>query len=354
MKDDDSQREESTQISLTGSANKLIQVGRDYIRNVQFNFATGNFLGVALLVVPLVLFLYAGAKTVEYVSHEVMSALNRPGDSKLRQQLQSQLPPFWEVTTFEIKEEQNIGTQVEPSISTRFHAVARLKEDAFFDAGRINSVELERQQGVAFIRPSEKQGKTVDLFGVSTSHLASEAWKAVFHFDENPIPNLGVPRSSLGGRTVVVDSKEEQDFVAEVRAQIESEKQNLVSKVTKGATLLGESLEHEGKDTYPFKLHFSSFDKTSGRWSGEIEWPTQQAMLKVEGALSDTTLTFKEVQFIKKGNVDVGAEWSVSLDPESKGKRLVGGWRKVVDLPLQGLFPIGGDFADVGKVQIDL
>jgi hypothetical protein len=60
------------------------------------------------------------------------------------------------------------------------------------------------------------------------------------------------------------------------------------------------------------------------------------------------------VEFIKKGNAVLGADYSVSLDPQSKGKRLVGEWRNVVDLPLQGLFPMGGDFADVGKVQIDL
>jgi hypothetical protein len=352
MTDTDSQREEFTRVSQTGSANKLTQVGRDYIRNIQFNITTGNWLGVALLVVLPVLFLCAGVKTVEYVSHEVMSTLNRPGDSKLRQQLQSQLPPFWEVTTFEIKEEQNTGTQVEPSINTRFHAVARLKEDTFSDAGKINSVELARQQGVTFVRPSEKQGKTVDLFGISTSHLVSEEWKAVFRFNENPTLNLGTPRSSFGSRTIIVDSKEEQDFVAEVRTQIEAEKQNLISKVANGETLIG--IETESSGTYPFKLHFSSFNKATGRWSGEIEWTTLQAIHKVEGTLSDITLTFKEVEFIKKGNAVLGADYSVSLDPQSKGKRLVGEWRNVVDLPLQGLFPMGGDFADVGKVQIDL
>ena len=68
MKRNNSQGEKSTQVSQNGSANKLIQVGRDYIRSIQFNFATENWLVVLLEVGLPVLFIGAGVKTIEYVS----------------------------------------------------------------------------------------------------------------------------------------------------------------------------------------------------------------------------------------------------------------------------------------------
>lgn len=77
MKQDESQRiEQPVLVSQFGKAGKdLIQVGRDYVRNIQINFAAGNWLMVATLVVPAVVLFYAGVRTIEYTVGGITSAL---------------------------------------------------------------------------------------------------------------------------------------------------------------------------------------------------------------------------------------------------------------------------------------
>jgi hypothetical protein len=77
MKQDESPRtEQPVLVSQSGRAGKdLIQVGRDYVRNIQINFATGNWLMVAALVLPTIVIFYAGVRTVEYTVSKITTVL---------------------------------------------------------------------------------------------------------------------------------------------------------------------------------------------------------------------------------------------------------------------------------------
>jgi hypothetical protein len=63
-----------------------------------------------------------------------------PNNSEIQASLQNQLPSHWEISSLEIKESENTGNKVEPNVSGHFQAVAKLKEDAFIDSGKLDSM----------------------------------------------------------------------------------------------------------------------------------------------------------------------------------------------------------------------
>jgi hypothetical protein len=143
-----------------------------------------------------------------------------PNNLEIQASLQNQLPSQWEISSLEIKERENTGNKVEPNVSARFQAVAKLKEDTFIDSGKLDSVDSDLQQEVTFVSKSENKGKTVDLYGTSNSRLVSEKWQTNFQFTSNPTTSAGSPRTSFGDRTILKDSKEQEEFVTKATLQM--------------------------------------------------------------------------------------------------------------------------------------
>lgn len=225
-----------------------------------------------------------------------------PKDSEFRRSLQNQFPSHWEINSLEIKERENTGTKVQPNIVARFHAKLKLKEDTFFEDSKLNEINADRQQGVTFISKAEVKGKIVDVYGVSNSRLVAEKWQTDFRFDTNPTENMGSTRTSFSEKTVLKDSKEQEEFVAQVKKEIEDDKVNLKKAIASRRIFSGERLGTEGAARY-FKLSFNSFDESSGIFSGEMNYPDGNFIVGVEGKLSESNLSFESKKVIKGDNV---------------------------------------------------
>jgi len=150
-----------------------------------------------------------------------------PKNADIKTSLQGAVPPYLEVTSLSIDNRENLGTRTNPVIQSRFKAALKLKEDTFTSAERLDSVDWERQRDITFINLVEKNGKTLEIYGFAVSQPFMDSWKTELQFDNNPFSELGEPRSYFQGKTVLRNSPEEEEFLAEVKKQIESEKEAL-------------------------------------------------------------------------------------------------------------------------------
>ncbi|KAB8332527.1 hypothetical protein SD80_018205 [Scytonema tolypothrichoides VB-61278] len=64
------------EVTQKGIAENLIQVGRDYIRNIRINVSAGNWLMVSILVIPLIIISFLGIKSVESLASAITSTLS--------------------------------------------------------------------------------------------------------------------------------------------------------------------------------------------------------------------------------------------------------------------------------------
>jgi hypothetical protein len=65
--------------------------------------------------------------------------------------------------------------------------------------------------------------------------------------------------------------------------------------------------------TWPATLKIVEHNLNTGRIIGELHWPNLGAIHKIIGQLSDSRLTFKETDYIKKGNANLNCEYNASL-----------------------------------------
>ncbi|MCY6494258.1 hypothetical protein [Leptolyngbya sp. GGD] len=340
---------------------KCIQVGSDYIRKVQTNVAAKNWSAVIVLVAVPTVGVCVGLKTVEYTVGGVVSFvqdLGGPSRGDLKQHLQSQLPDYWEITSIEIKEKQNTGTKVDPYIFQRFRAKARLKTDTFFEASKIDGLPAKKQNSVVFISAVERKGKEVELFGFSTSKLVAEKWQSEFRFDVNPTGNYGQPRHYFGARNIVRNSKEEEEFAAAIKKQVEEERATLLSAIKSGAWLSGDwtdpsgEFNPSGKNTQEMQIRFTSFDEGSGNLTGEVKFGS--SVKRFEGALTDDKIQFTTVAVLDgRDPFGLGTEYTFAFDANNTMR---GEWKHLTQLniPLAGLLPNQGYVTRKGSASFRL
>jgi hypothetical protein len=276
----------------------------------------------------------------------------KPSQTELKQQLQANLPEYLQVSSFESKASDNLGTNAQPRIQTRFHARLTLKDDTFLQSSKLDSLPEERQEGIDFITKAATKGKTVDLYGVSLSRLVNEKWQTEFQYDTDPIPSLGRPRSSFGSQTVLRNSSEEQDFITKVRKQIEEDKAFLVSVLKGNQKYPGERRQDDADDFRPLTLQFKSFEQQSNKFIGNIEYPTlDNAVIEIEGSLLDDGLTFTTTKVLKGENLSVGTIYNMRLVDRNQ---LKGRWSGRQAIPLGGLlFGPGSKVDKDGTIPIE-
>ncbi|UXT50159.1 hypothetical protein FY136_13270 [Agrobacterium tumefaciens] len=56
-----------------------------------------------------------------------------------------------------------------------------------------------------------------------------------------------------------------------------------------------------------------------GRFTGLLEWESQNSVVNIVGMISGTTISFKDTGYVKKGSAKVGCEFSLTIDDESIG-----------------------------------
>ncbi len=235
-----------------------------------------------------------------------------PSQLELNRQLQLKLPEGIQVEYFEKKASDNLGNDAQLLVQTRFYARLTLVEDTFFSASNLDSIPQERQKDISFIKQAETKGKLVDLYGIATSRLVNEEWQTEFQYDTDPTPSLGKPRNSFGNRTVLRDSPEEQAFIIEVKRQIKEDRAFLVSMLKENKQYSGERRQDDVDGVRPFFLQFESFDQRSNKFIGKLEYPTlNNAVIEIQGDLSDDGLTFTTTKILRGENLSVGTVYNM-------------------------------------------
>lgn len=104
------------------------------------------------------------------------------------------------------------------------------------------------------------------------------------------------------------------------------DRDNLLSIVTDtGSTFQGLEVRSTAglpRKEWRCRLKFESYNSRSGAVTGQIEWPDNHAIHRIEGALSGAELRFRETGYIKRGSAELGLEYELS-SPEPgllKGK----------------------------------
>ncbi len=77
-------------------------------------------------------------------------------------------------------------------------------------------------------------------------------------------------------------------------------------------------------ERWPMRLKVLTFDAPSGRLTGEVDWPSLEAVHSVSGALVGPTIVFTEMHYIRRGNAALGCTYELSLREE---RQLGGTWR---------------------------
>ncbi|MBW4635234.1 MAG: hypothetical protein KME30_26070 [Iphinoe sp. HA4291-MV1] len=263
-----------------------------------------------------------------------------PDKSVLQQQLQAQLPSYWQVKSFHVEGQENLGNQVEPLVLVRFKASAELQEDTFYSVGNLDNIPLKKQEGISFLKKAESRGQKVDIYGVSTSKRSADTWNNEFRFDTNPTANTSQPRSNFSGKVILLDSPEESEFRDEVKKQVKAEKEVVLNMVSNKGKFSGERTGSE-KPFHSFLITFTSFDSSSNTFTGQMEYPGDGAILEFKGSISEgINLQFKTTQVIKCDHINVGSEYILSLVnlDRMEGKRTYVG---MANIPLAEISPFG-------------
>lgn len=265
-----------------------------------------------------------------------------PTNADLKTSLQNAIPAYWEVASLKIEKRENLGTRTNPVLQARFQAILKLKEDTFTSAERLESVDYARQRDVNFISLVTEKGETVELYGLAVSQIFQNSWKTEFKLDQDPISELGKPRSAFEGKTVLRNSPEEEKFKSEVKQQIESEKKAILANLMSGQNEGNFNYNYRGKRRFVIK--FSSGDPALEKVAGEIRFRgssgREEPIFTVkgfEGSLSDKELKLTVNKIIKQPPEDAnkydGETGTILILPveklEGKPRVIEGTWEHI-------------------------
>jgi len=91
--------------------------------------------------------------------------------------------------------------------------------------------------------------------------------------------------------------------------------------LSKGAVFQGETLDNKGTK-FPATIRITHIKESKGDFTGELSWPSLDAVHKIEGRIEGKTVVFKETEFIKKGKAILNCEYALIFD----GQTLQGRW----------------------------
>lgn len=260
---------------------------------------------------------------------------NGPSQAQVQESLKAQLPSYSQLESFQIKKSENLGTETEPKIQSRFKASLRVSEDLFNTtvSDDLNLISHPLADKTKFIEKTTSEGEKIKLYGLSVSEQYEDTWKTEFEFEENPFRELGIPREKYKERTIVKGSDEEKKYTQELEQANKKFRNNAVS------TLF--SREHKGYlgQSYgqiPFILNFTSYDKNSGNIEGTISFENGfmkkiKTVKRIQGKFSKSKINFTTTGFItgkEKDTWGLGTEYSINMNEQwPRQEYLIGSWK---------------------------
>jgi len=97
----------------------------------------------------------------------------------------------------------------------------------------------------------------------------------------------------------------------------------LANLLSQRRTFMGEAEDSRRHKRWPFRLTPTEYTASSGRLMGELEWTTLGSTHRIDGRLTNGTLTFQETGYIHRGKAVLGPQYSLS---ENSDRKLIGKW----------------------------
>lgn len=270
---------------------------------------------------------------------------NEPSTKDILSALKFELPHYVEVKDVQVEVSENIGSEVEPQIRSRFKGEIVLTEALYKTKAAILDKEI--------IEEVVAKGMKFNIYGISSSKYRMEKW--IIDFDKLEISPLVSGRPLSNWKTneyVLSGSDEEGELIEENERQIalrkkqdearlakqkeEAEKKRLsaekkriedhefiVSVLKSGRTVTGKAGNRSKK--WPFRLTFENYSESEETFSGKMEWPSLGGVTKISGNLVGNTIVFKEMAYIKKGNVALNTVYEMDT---VNGKKISGSWNR--------------------------
>ena len=154
-----------------------------------------------------------------------------PTDEELKNNYMLTLPGFWELTKFDVKITENIGTEIRPVFLSKFQAQVRLKNPTFIknkDSLRkylMFGRRLRQNYNMVFLKPAGQVGDTVTIYGRAVTKRHRGTWNIEFKLENDPISDLGEPANYFKGEVKIFEeSDEEKALFAGLEDKVEAEK----------------------------------------------------------------------------------------------------------------------------------
>ena len=251
-----------------------------------------------------------------------------PSETEVRDRLATEFPAWIEIRALDLRATENVGDRVQPVFKIRFEGEIQLREDTFAESGR--------EADAILIAPVMKSGDKRKLYGTAMAVYKGGTWQMQFQFDANPLADIGKPRSLItGGPTVLRGSSEEDTFreqrtreTATATAQEEARVRDASNRLQRllsqqNAIWTGAAWDQRGR--WPQRIRVTSFDPGSGKFTGEVEIPSLNAIHRLEGTLVGSKVVYRGVEYIRRGKAFLDCVYELELQGE---RRLVGTWGK--------------------------
>ena len=268
-----------------------------------------------------------------------------PSDRDLKNTLQTNLPPYWEVQWIQVESRGNRGSEAIPIVETRYKASIKLSEDTFKEVREYQkeTTPIEYLLKVAFLTPADKKGKEMTIYGTSSSKKYQDTWKTSMT-REGSAALLGYAeriRSEfiLGSttETVIIGSSEEEAWKVKLSQQIKTEKRN------RFAQLLAQSPSgYFNNGDNRFRLDFGGATPESKTFTGKIKFAASSSsdpdgidnsVKEIQGSISETEIKFVTTKLIsgKDDPTNLGNTYIFQIPDLSKFQA-----PSVYDLPIEG------------------
>lgn len=130
----------------------------------------------------------------------------------LEAQFTADMPDMWQVVSFKIDAEEDVGSEVEPRRRFRFRAEVAPKNDLYQSLGIL--------EGRAILKLSVEKGDEAPVLGTASSAFHADKWKSVFSLEQAPDFFAGRPADSFGTQHVVMGSSDYKSLITAAKAEL--------------------------------------------------------------------------------------------------------------------------------------
>jgi len=161
-------------------------------------------------------------------------ALNACGQEgpDLKAHFSADLPAAWQVESFKVDVEEDVGTKVEPQRHYRFRAEVSPRADLFQSLGTLD--------GRAVLKRTAKKGDKAPVLGTARSAFSADKWETAFSPEQVPDFFVGKPAEAHAAQHVVIGSSDYKELMASARSSLEKRATQIATDEAQWQTIVAE------------------------------------------------------------------------------------------------------------------